>query len=171
MPLLAAANLHKTYVSGDARVHALAGVSFDIEPGDFVALMGPSGCGKSTLMDALNGLRPATEGAVFIDELNLYQNFDAVRRSIGYVPQRDVLHDSLTAERTLHYAARLRLPEQTAPEEMARVVDETLRAVGLAEHRLTEFQQLSGGQQKRLSLALELLTKPSFLFLDEPTSP
>ena len=93
---------------------AVRDVSFAVFPREFVGLMGPSGCGKSTLMDALNGLRPATEGAVFIDELNLYQNFDAVRRSIGYVPQRDVLHDCLTVERTLHYAARLRLPEQTA---------------------------------------------------------
>jgi ABC-type multidrug transport system ATPase subunit len=146
-------------------------VSFAIFPREFVGLMGPSGCGKSTLMDALNGIRPATNGTVFIDELNLYENFDAVRRSIGYVPQRDVLHDALTVERTLHYAARLRLPEGTSPTEMARVVEETLATVGLLEHRSTEFRQLSGGQQKRLSLALELLTKPSFLFLDEPTSP
>ena len=55
--------------------------------------MGPSGCGKSTLMDALNGLRPATSGTVFVNDLDLYHNFDALRRSIGYVPQRDILHD------------------------------------------------------------------------------
>lgn len=149
----------------------ISDVSFAVFPREFVGLMGPSGCGKSTLMDALNGLRPATDGTVFIDELNLYQNFDAVRRSIGYVPQRDVLHDSLTVERTLQYAARLRLPAHTTPEDITRVVDDTIRSVGLADHRFTEFQQLSGGQQKRLSLAVELLTKPSFLFLDEPTSP
>jgi ABC-type multidrug transport system ATPase subunit len=164
---LVAAGITKTF----GRRIAVKDVSFAIFPREFVGLMGPSGCGKSTLMDALNGLRPATEGAVFIDELNLYENFDAVRRSIGYVPQRDVLHDSLTVERTLHYAARLRLPAGTSPTEMEHVVEETLATVGLVEHRRTEFQQLSGGQQKRLSLALELLTKPSFLFLDEPTSP
>ena len=149
----------------------LRDISFAILPREFVGLIGPSGCGKSTLMDALNGLRPATRGNVFIDDLDLYHNFDAVRRSIGYVPQRDILHEGLTVERTLQYAARLRLPERTNPEEMARTIEEVIDIVELREHRQTAFQQLSGGQQKRLSLALELLTKPSFLFLDEPTSP
>lgn len=164
---LIASGIGKDY--GARRV--LHDVSLAILPGEFVGLMGPSGCGKSTLMDALNGLRPATRGTVFIDDLDLYRNFDAVKRSIGYVPQRDILHDALTVDRTLHYAARLRLPEHTSPKEMARVIDEAVATVGLHDHRHSPFGQLSGGQQKRLSLALELLTRPSFLFLDEPTSP
>ena len=154
---------------GDRRI--LQDVSFAILPREFIGLMGPSGCGKSTLMDALNGLRPANTGTVFINDLDLYRNFDAVRRSIGYVPQRDVLHDALSVERTLHYAAKLRLPVQTLEADRRRVIDEAIAIVGLQEHRLSPFDRLSGGQQKRLSLALELLTKPSFLFLDEPTSP
>lgn len=145
-------------------------ISFSIYPREFVGLMGPTGCGKSTLMDALNGLRPATSGYVYIDDLDLYHNFDALRRSIGYVPQHDVLHEVLTVERTLCYAARLRLPEM-AEAERQRVVDEVIEAVELTAQREMPFGKLSGGQQKRLSLALELLTKPSFLFLDEPTSP
>ncbi len=149
----------------------LSEISFAIFPREFIGLMGPSGCGKSTLMDALNGLRPATSGAVFIDDLDLYKNFDAVRRSVGYVPQRDILHDALSVERTLYYAAKLRLPDSTPTQEMQRVIEEVIAAVGLQEQRLQAFSQLSGGQQKRLSLALELITKPSFLFLDEPTSP
>lgn len=149
----------------------LQDVSFAILPREFIGLMGPSGCGKSTLMDALNGLRPANAGTVSINDLDLYRNFDAVRRSIGYVPQRDVLHDALSVERTLHYAAKLRLPVHTLEADRHRVIDEAISIVGLQEHRLAPFNQLSGGQQKRLSLALELLTKPSFLFLDEPTSP
>jgi ABC-type multidrug transport system ATPase subunit/pSer/pThr/pTyr-binding forkhead associated (FHA) protein len=149
----------------------LQDISFAILPREFIGLMGPSGCGKSTLMDALNGLRPASRGTVFVNDLDLYRNFDAIRRSIGYVPQRDILHDALSVERTLHYAARLRLPENTADQEMSHIIDEVISTVGLQEHRGTAFQQLSGGQQKRVSLALELLTKPSFLFLDEPTSP
>lgn len=149
----------------------LQDISFAILPREFIGLMGPSGCGKSTLMDALNGLRPANAGTVRINDLDLYKNFDAVRRSIGYVPQRDVLHDALTVERTLHYAARLRLPEHVTDADRRRVIDEAITTVGLQEHRSAPFDQLSGGQQKRLSLALELLTKPSFLFLDEPTSP
>lgn len=149
----------------------LRDVSLSIYPREFVGLMGPSGCGKSTLMDALNGLRPATTGAVYVNDLDLYSNFDALRRSIGYVPQRDVLHDPLTVERTLHYAARLRLPRGTPPESVRGVVEDVILTVGLGEQRETEFRQLSGGQQKRLSLGLELITKPSFIFLDEPTSP
>jgi len=149
----------------------LRDISFAIFPREFIGLMGPSGCGKSTLMDALNGLRPATEGAVFVDDLDLYRNFDAVRRSIGYVPQRDVLHDALTVERTLQYAAQLRLPARTTRDALRVIIDDVIKVVGLQEHRQSTFQQLSGGQQKRLSLALELLTKPNFLFLDEPTSP
>ncbi len=164
---LTASGITKSY--GEKTV--LHEVSFAILPKEFVGLMGPSGCGKSTLMDALNGLRPATRGAVLVNELDLYTSFDAVRRSIGYVPQRDILHDALTVERTLHYAAQLRLPEDTPAEDAGRTIDEVVQAVGLAEHRETSFRQLSGGQRKRLSLAIELLTKPTFLFLDEPTSP
>jgi ABC-type multidrug transport system ATPase subunit/pSer/pThr/pTyr-binding forkhead associated (FHA) protein len=149
----------------------LKDISLAINPREFVGLMGPSGCGKSTLMDALNGLRPASGGQVFVNDLDLYSNFNALRRSIGYVPQRDILHDALTVERTLYYAARLRLPEGTPAEHMRASVNEVIDTVGLSEQRNTPFRQLSGGQQKRLSLAFELITKPSFLFLDEPTSP
>jgi ABC-type multidrug transport system ATPase subunit/pSer/pThr/pTyr-binding forkhead associated (FHA) protein len=149
----------------------LKGVSLALFPREFVGLMGPSGCGKSTLMDALNGLRPATSGSVHVNDLDLYRNFDALRRSIGYVPQHDILHDVLTVERTLYYAAKLRLPESTPSAELRRIVEEVISTVGLQEQRDTAFRQLSGGQQKRLSLAIELITKPNFIFLDEPTSP
>lgn len=160
-------NLHKEV---DGRL-LLNDVSLAILPREFVALMGPSGCGKTTLLDALNGLRPATSGEVYINDLDLYQNFDALRPSIGHLPQHDALHEELTVERTLHYAARLRLPAATSGTERERIVDEVIATVGLDDHRRTPFGQLSGGQQKRLSLGLELITKPSFLFLDEPTSP
>jgi ABC transport system ATP-binding/permease protein len=149
----------------------LTEISLAIRPREFIGLMGPSGCGKSTLMDALNGLRPASSGNVFINDLDLYQNFNALRRSIGYVPQRDILHDVLTVEKTLHYAAKLRLPTGTSLQTVNTIVNQTIESVGLSEQREVPFKQLSGGQQKRLSLALELLTKPTFLFLDEPTSP
>ncbi len=149
----------------------LQDVSLAILPHEFVAVMGPSGCGKSTLLDTLNGMRPATSGTVYINELDLYLNFDSLRRSIGHLPQRDVLHEALPVERTLYYAARLRLPDATGREEIDAIVEEVVATVGLGEHRGTPFGQLSGGQQKRLSLGLELITKPSFLFLDEPTSP
>jgi ABC-type multidrug transport system ATPase subunit/pSer/pThr/pTyr-binding forkhead associated (FHA) protein len=149
----------------------LQDVTLVLYPREFVGLMGPSGCGKSTLMDAMNGLRPAKRGSVFLNNLDLYRHFNALRRSIGYVPQRDNLHEALTVERTLYFAAKLRLPEETPLSELFRIVDEVIETVGLTQQRQTQFRQLSGGQQKRLSLAIELITKPSFLFLDEPTSP
>ncbi len=149
----------------------LSGITLSISPREFVGVMGPSGCGKSTFVDALNGNRPATSGSVYVNELDLYRNFDALRRSIGHVPQRDVLHDALSVEDTLKFAARLRLPDSATGPALAATVAEAIATVGLEEHRGTAFRNLSGGQQKRLSLAIELLTKPNFIFLDEPTSP
>lgn len=146
-------------------------ISLAMSPRQFVGLIGPSGCGKTTLMDMLSGLRPATEGRVFVNELDLYDHFSVLRRSIGHLPQRDVLFDTLSVERTLHYAGRLRLPTGTPEPELDRIVSEVIDTVGLAEQSKTQFRKLSGGQQKRLSLGMELITKPSFIFLDEPTSP
>ena len=164
---IAAFNVSKSY--GDKTV--LQDVSVALYPREFVGLMGASGCGKSTLMDALNGMRPATSGQVFINDLDLYNNFDLLRRSIGYVPQRDILHEALTVERTLYYAAKMRLPSGTSNQQITEVINEVINTVGLDEQRHNAFRQLSGGQQKRLSLGIELITKPNFLFLDEPTSP
>ena len=164
---ICAANLSKE-IAGKT---ILKDISLVINQREFVGLIGPSGCGKSTLMDALNGLRPATEGSVYINELDLYENFETLRRAIGRVPQRDILIDSLTVERTLQYAAKLRLPENTTPEQRQQTVDEVIATIDLEAQRHTTFAQLSGGQQKRLSLGLELITRPRFIFLDEPTSP
>lgn len=164
---IAAFNVSKSY--GDKTV--LQDVSIALYPREFVGLMGASGCGKSTLMDALNGMRPASSGQVFINDLDLYTNFDLLRRSIGYVPQRDILHEALTVERTLYYAAKMRLPSGTSTQQIDEAVNDVIRTVGLEEQRHNAFRQLSGGQQKRLSLGIELITKPNFLFLDEPTSP
>ena len=149
----------------------LKDISLAISPRQFVGLIGPSGCGKTTLMDALSGLRPASAGKVYVNELDLYRSFDALRRSIGHVPQRDVLFDSLSVERTLFYAAKLRFPTGTPIPELLGAVEEVLDTVGLREQSATQFRKLSGGQQKRLSLGVELITKPAFIFLDEPTSP
>lgn len=149
----------------------LKDVSIAINQREFVGLIGPSGCGKSTLMNALNGLRPASSGTVLVNELNLYENFDALRQSLGHVPQRDVLFDDLTVERTLYFAAKLRLPGTMSSRAVRERIDEVIASVGLGEQRDLPFKLLSGGQQKRLSLGIELITRPSFIFLDEPTSP
>ncbi|HYW52547.1 MAG TPA: FHA domain-containing protein, partial [Dongiaceae bacterium] len=125
-------------------------ISLAVLPGEFVGLMGPSGCGKSTLMDAMDGLQPAPVGSVFLGDLDLYRNFNSVRRSIGHVPQHDILHDDLTVGRTLLYAARLRLPETTSEPDIQSVVTNVVDIVNLRHKLATPFRNLSGGEQKRL---------------------
>lgn len=145
-------------------------VSFPIPERSLVGVIGPSGAGKSTLLGAITGLRPATEGTVRYDGRDLYTHYDELRHRIGLVPQEDILHSQLQTRRALLYAAELRFPGDTRREEREQRVDEVLDELGLARHADTRIDRLSGGQRKRVSVALELLTKPSLLFLDEPTS-
>lgn len=148
----------------------LQNLSLVIEPREFVVVVGQSGSGKSSLVDAISGYRPATSGQVYINGVDIYQNFDAVRNDIGYVPQRDIIHMELTPYEALDYAARLRLPENTAPEERHKRVMEALTELDLIPQKDTPTHMLSGGQQKRVSIGVELLTRPHLFFLDEPTS-
>lgn len=145
-------------------------VSFPIPQRSLVGVIGPSGAGKSTLLGAVTGLRPATEGTVDYDGRDLYTDYDELRHRIGLVPQEDILHNQLPTRRALLYAAELRFPGDTRAEEREQRVDEVLEELGLTRHADTRIERLSGGQRKRVSVALELLTKPSLLFLDEPTS-
>lgn len=145
-------------------------VSLSIQPGEFVAIVGSSGAGKSTLLHALNGFSPATSGAVTYNGVRLYDNLALFRSVLGYVPQDDIVHGELTVERTLYYGAKLRLPKDTRPQELDQRIVDVLEAVGMSEHRHTEVRRLSGGQRKRVSVALELLSRPRALYLDEPTS-
>ncbi|GAU67064.1 putative ABC transporter ATP-binding/permease protein [Streptomyces sp. NBRC 110611] len=145
-------------------------VSFPVSERSLLAVVGPSGAGKSTLLNALTGLRPADEGTVLYDGRDLYRDYAELRRRIGLVPQDDILHQQLTVRRALGYAAQLRFPEDTAKAERQARVDEVIRQLGLDQRVNQPIHSLSGGQRKRVSVALELLTKPSLLFLDEPTS-
>ncbi|WP_438485260.1 FHA domain-containing protein [Streptomyces sp. S186] len=155
---------------GTARRTLLGGVSFPVGEKSLLAVIGPSGVGKSTLLNALTGLRPADEGTVLYDGRDLYRDYAELRRRIGLVPQDDILHTQLKVRRALGYAAELRFPEDTAPAERAARVGEVIGELGLGERAGLPIHKLSGGQRKRVSVALELLTKPSLLFLDEPTS-
>ncbi len=145
-------------------------VSLAIEPCEFVGLLGPSGAGKSTLMDALNGSRPASGGEVLLNSANLYSEFHSLRALIGYLPQEDILHRQLTVNECLYYSARLRLPDDFSETEIWQRVKEVVRVLELTEHAEKEIAQLSGGQRKRVSLGIELLSKPALLFADEPTA-
>ncbi|MEU2743194.1 FHA domain-containing protein [Streptomyces sp. NPDC007095] len=145
-------------------------VSFPVGEKCLLAVVGPSGAGKSTLLNALTGQRPADRGAVLYDGRDLYRDYAELRQRIGLVPQDDILHAQLTVRRALSYAAELRFPQDTAKAERQARVDEVIQELGLEQRVGQPIHSLSGGQRKRVSVALELLTKPSLLFLDEPTS-
>jgi ABC-type multidrug transport system ATPase subunit len=145
-------------------------VNLVIRPREFVCLLGPSGSGKSTLLSALSGRAAADGGAVLLNGKDLYANFEALKQDIAVVPQKDVLHESLSVGRALWYTAKLRLPPDTSPAEIEASLGEMLETVGLTARRATLIRHLSGGQVKRASLANEILCKPSLLFLDEVTS-
>ncbi|POX38421.1 ABC transporter ATP-binding protein [Streptomyces sp. Ru73] len=157
-------------VTVDGGKQILRDVSFGVPEKSLIAVIGPSGSGKSTLLKALTGYRPANQGDVLYDNRNLYKQFAELRQRIGLVPQDDILHKELTVQKALRYAAKLRFPGDTAEAEREARIDEVLHELKLHVHKEKKVSSLSGGQRKRVSVALELLTKPSLIFLDEPTS-
>ncbi len=162
----------KDHSSGETR-HLLKDIDLVFEPGEFIGIFGTSGSGKSTLLDALNGRRPASSGKVLYNGLDLYQSFAAFKASTGYVPQQDIVHRKITIRRALRYTARLRLPADTTEQEIKEHIERVLHQVGLADKGDLPVDTpvpLSGGQLKRVSLAVELVANPSVLFLDEVTS-
>ncbi len=155
---------------GNKQTILISDISVAVPPRKFVALVGGSGAGKSTLMDALNGLRPAQQGAVLYNGQDYYRHLAAFSTQLGYVPQDDIIHRDLTVERALYYAAKMRLPEDFTAEQVRQRIDEVLDDVEMKHRRHLLVSKLSGGQRKRVSIALELLANPSVFFLDEPTS-
>ena len=144
--------------------HILKRVSANLYSGELCVLLGPSGAGKSTLFKVILGLVEPDSGAVRIDSKKP-GDFGV----IGYVPQDDALHRSLNVERAITYAAQLRLPELNSADIAAKV-NSVIQSVGLEERKDVRISRLSGGQRKRVSVALELLSHPEVLILDEPTS-
>ncbi len=143
------------------RLKILQDLTVSVLSGEFVGILGPSGCGKSTLLRALSGQQKLAGGKVFLDGKELRDT-----SQLGFVPQDDIVHTSLTVEKALQYSARLRLPDvDTGP-----AVEEVIGQLELGERRKTRIERLSGGQRKRVSIGVELLTKPAVLFLDEPTA-
>jgi ABC-type multidrug transport system ATPase subunit len=145
-------------------------ISIAVPPRKFIALVGGSGAGKSTLMDALNGLRPAQKGVVLYNGQDYYRHLAAFSTQLGYVPQDDIVHRDLTVERALYYTAKMRLPDDFTEAQTQQRIDEVLEDVDMKHRRGLLVSKLSGGQRKRVSIALELLANPSVFFLDEPTS-
>ncbi len=145
-------------------------IDFPVPEKCLMAVVGPSGAGKSTLLGALTGFDPANEGTVLYDNRDLYTHYAELRYRIGLVPQKDIVHLQLTAREALDFAAELRFSNDTGRAERDTRVVEVLDELGLTAYAGTRADRLSGGQLKRVSVAMELLTKPSLLFLDEPTS-
>ena len=163
-------SISKIYSNG---YQGLQDTTLQIPYKKMVALMGPSGCGKSTLMKALNGDNPPTSGKVKIFGLDMADHFEMLKHVIGYVPQENIVHEDLTVNDSLYYAAKLRLPEDTSDDFIKNRIDEVLEALKINDKKLrkNKVSELSGGQKKRISIAVEILSKPKILFLDEPTSP
>ncbi|WP_010632809.1 FHA domain-containing protein [Sporolactobacillus vineae] len=152
------------------RKKILDNITISIKPGELVALVGGSGAGKSTFMDTLNGFRPATEGGVLVNGDDFYANFNAYKNIMGYVPQQDIVYEELTVSEMLTYAARLRMPEDSSKEEITARVRRVVIDVELDGKENLVIRNLSGGQRKRVSIAVELIADPKLFFLDEPTS-
>jgi ABC-type multidrug transport system ATPase subunit len=155
-------------LAGGTRV--LDGVTLHIAPGELVAIVGGSGAGKTTLLEAIAGIRPADAGCVRFDGIDSYTEPQRFRRALGFVPQDDIIHVELPVERTLHYAAQLRMVTSQNGDETDAAVHHVLSILDLAQRADVRVGALSGGQRKRTSIAVELLTDPRVFFLDEPTS-
>jgi ABC-type multidrug transport system ATPase subunit len=144
------------------------GVSLSVEAGEMVALIGGSGAGKTSLLETLIGLHAPSSGSVTVDGVDVARDRREV--DVGLVPQDDIIHVDLPLRATLRYAARLRLPRTVSNTELDQVVDRVLSDLELADRADVVVRNLSGGQRKRASIAVELLTRPAVLALDEPTS-
>lgn len=155
---------------GNKHLVLIDDISLVIPPRKFVAIVGGSGAGKSTLMNALNGLQPADQGKILYNGQDYYSHLAAFSTQLGYVPQDDIIHRDLTVERALYFAAKLRLPDDFNEAQIKKRIEEVLDDVDMKNRRKSLVSKLSGGQRKRVSIALELLANPSVFFLDEPTS-
>jgi ABC transport system ATP-binding/permease protein len=149
----------------------LNNVSLSICPGEFVAVLGPSGSGKSTLMKVLSGIVPPDQGKVSLEKTDLKNVPEReLCQQIGVVPQDDIIHLHLKVEAALRYSARLRFPPETTDQDIANAITRVLKLTELEDRRNVKIKRLSGGQRKRVSVGVELLESPRYLFLDEPTS-
>jgi ABC-type multidrug transport system ATPase subunit len=140
--------------------------SLSVEPGEFVVVIGESGSGKSTMIKALAGVTEPSSGTVSVNG----EPVTSRQTDIGYVPQDDIVHRGLTVRESLGYSARLRLPRDSTDADVAAAVERVLEELSLEDHADTVIGALSGGQRKRAGVATELLSRPSLLFLDEPTT-
>jgi putative ABC transport system ATP-binding protein len=171
MNVLETKQLFKQYQLGEHIVHALKGVDFAVQEGEFVAIMGPSGSGKSTLMHLLGGLDQATKGEVILAGQNFSDLMDKQatllrRHKVGFVFQFFNLIPTLTAEENVALPIMI---DGKNPRDYQQQIEDVFSLVGLQDRRKHKPDQLSGGEQQRISLARALVTQPAILLADEPT--
>jgi putative ABC transport system ATP-binding protein len=172
MSVIKTIDLTKVYKQGDYEIHALDGVSVEIENGEFTAVVGPSGSGKTTLLNAIGGLDEPTSGSVFVNneditQLKGNQLIDFRMKHIGFVFQAYNLIPVLTAKENVGFVMLL----QGTPEaERDARTTELLEAVGLGDIMKKRPNQMSGGQQQRVAVARALAPKPAYILADEPTA-
>ncbi len=152
----------------------LRAISFSEEHGKLIGIMGASGAGKTTLLNVLSGINKPSAGQILINGINLHTQQDKIEGVIGYIPQDDLLIEELTVFQNLYFSAKQCFNDKTE-EEIVDMVHKTLRSLGLYERKDLKVgsplnKLISGGQRKRLNIALELIREPSILFVDEPTS-
>ncbi|HVN14484.1 MAG TPA: ABC transporter ATP-binding protein [Anaerolineales bacterium] len=171
MPVLEAHEISKQYKLGQHKVNALDGVNFQVEKGEFVAIMGPSGSGKSTLLHLLGGLDSPSSGNITLAEQSLAKLSERkstlVRRhNVGFVFQFFNLLPTLTAEENILLPVII---DGKNPRKYAERLKDLLTLVGLNDRRTHKPDQLSGGEQQRVAIARALITEPAILLADEPT--
>jgi len=166
-----AKNIDYVFPSGDV---GLRNINFSEDQGKLIGLMGASGAGKTTLLNVLAGLNKPTSGQILINGIDLHAQKEELEGVIGYIPQDDLLIEELTVFQNLYYNAKLCFNNKSE-EEIVELVNKTLNNLGLYDRRDLKVgtplnKMISGGQRKRLNIALELIREPSILFVDEPTS-
>ena len=155
--------------SGGGMKELIRDIHLEIREGTLVALLGTAGAGKSTLMNCLNGMDLiGLQGQVLYRGVDLLQQFDRMKALIGSVPQKKIFHPSFTPEQEFRLAARKRLPADTTEEEICRCVDETLEMLSMTGIRSNRNSKLSGGEQTRVNIGIELVADRDLLCLDEP---
>lgn len=166
--MLEARNICLEVDNGEESLFLLNDVNFCVPRGHFMAIVGPSGCGKTTLLKAIAGIKETTSGSFFWEGRDLSEEGDFEPHEIGYVPQFSIAYEELTVDESVESAARLRV---SADEDTLNdIIDNVLAETGLAEIADRQVKLLSGGQRRRLALAMELVSSPRILLCDEVTS-
>ncbi|OGB69479.1 ABC transporter ATP-binding protein [Malikia spinosa] len=165
MPAVSFQNVSKTFATARGELHALKGVSFDIEPGEFFGLLGPNGAGKTTLISILAGLSRASSGRVLVHGADVQSDFAQARRSLGVVPQELVFDPFFNVREALRFQSGY-----FGIQRNDDWIDELLAGLGLADKANANMRQLSGGMKRRVLVAQALVHKPPVIVLDEPTA-